>query len=101
MLNKELNAGLADVKIKPGSWSCAAPWLEARPREFATILSEATEKWAMGDQGRGHQGRIGPFATVFRIFSVSRGPIGDMRAIGPNKKPGRSARVGSQADNQR
>jgi tripartite-type tricarboxylate transporter receptor subunit TctC len=46
MLNKELNAGLADSKIKARIVELGGTVAGGSPAEFATILSEATEKWA-------------------------------------------------------
>ena len=46
MLNKELNAGLADPKIKGRIEELGGTVLGGTPAEFATILSEAVEKWA-------------------------------------------------------
>ena len=45
-LNKELNAGLADSKVKARIVELGGTVLGARLRSSATILSEATEKWA-------------------------------------------------------
>jgi tripartite-type tricarboxylate transporter receptor subunit TctC len=46
MLNKELNAGLADSKVKARIVELGGTVAGGTPAEFATILSEATEKWA-------------------------------------------------------
>jgi tripartite-type tricarboxylate transporter receptor subunit TctC len=46
MLNKELNAGLADSKIKTRIVELGGTVLGGSPAEFRTILSDATEKWA-------------------------------------------------------
>jgi tripartite-type tricarboxylate transporter receptor subunit TctC len=46
MLNKELNAGLADPKIKSRIEELGGTVLGGSPADFATILSEASEKWA-------------------------------------------------------
>jgi tripartite-type tricarboxylate transporter receptor subunit TctC len=46
LLNKELNAGLADPKIKTRIVELGGTVAGGTPAEFATILSEATEKWA-------------------------------------------------------
>ncbi len=46
VLNKELNAGLADAKIKARFEELGGTVLGGTPAEFGTILSEATEKWA-------------------------------------------------------
>jgi tripartite-type tricarboxylate transporter receptor subunit TctC len=46
LLNKELNAGLADSKVKGRIVELGGTVLGGTPAEFATILSEATEKWA-------------------------------------------------------
>ena len=45
-LNKELNAGLADSKIKERFVELGGTVVGGSPAEFAAILSEATEKWA-------------------------------------------------------
>jgi tripartite-type tricarboxylate transporter receptor subunit TctC len=45
-LNKELNAGLADSKVKGRIVELGGTVLGGTPAEFATIISEATEKWA-------------------------------------------------------
>ena len=46
MLNKELNAGLADAKIKARIVELGGTVLGGSPAEFGTIISDATEKWA-------------------------------------------------------
>jgi hypothetical protein len=46
MLNKELNAGLADTKIKTRIVELGGTVLGGSPAEFGTIISGATEKWA-------------------------------------------------------
>jgi tripartite-type tricarboxylate transporter receptor subunit TctC len=46
MLNKELNAGLADSKIKARIVELGGTVLGGSPAEFGTIISDATEKWA-------------------------------------------------------
>jgi tripartite-type tricarboxylate transporter receptor subunit TctC len=45
LLNKELNAGLADAKIKTRIVELGGTVLGGSPAEFGTILSEAIEKW--------------------------------------------------------
>jgi tripartite-type tricarboxylate transporter receptor subunit TctC len=46
MLNKELNAGLADNKVKARIVELGGTVAGGSPAEFGTILKEATEKWA-------------------------------------------------------
>jgi tripartite-type tricarboxylate transporter receptor subunit TctC len=46
LLNKELNAGLADPKIKSRIVELGGTPAGGTPAEFAKILTEATEKWA-------------------------------------------------------
>ena len=46
MLNKELNAGLADRKIKARIVELGGTVVGGSPAEFGTIIAEATEKWA-------------------------------------------------------
>jgi tripartite-type tricarboxylate transporter receptor subunit TctC len=45
-LNKELNAGLANTKVKSRIVELGGTVLGGSPAEFGTILSEAIEKWA-------------------------------------------------------
>jgi len=45
LLNKELNAGVADAKIRQRITELGGTPLGGTPAEFATILSEAVEKW--------------------------------------------------------
>jgi tripartite-type tricarboxylate transporter receptor subunit TctC len=45
LLNKELNAGLADSKIKTRIVELGGTVLGGSPAEFGTILSEAIDKW--------------------------------------------------------
>ena len=46
LLNKELNAGLADAKIKERIVELGGTVTGGTPAEFGKIISEATEKWA-------------------------------------------------------
>jgi tripartite-type tricarboxylate transporter receptor subunit TctC len=46
MLNKELNAGLADGKVQARIIELGGTVLGGSPAEFGAIISEATEKWA-------------------------------------------------------
>jgi tripartite-type tricarboxylate transporter receptor subunit TctC len=46
MLNKELNAGLADAKIKGRIVELGGTVVGGSPAAFGTIISDATEKWA-------------------------------------------------------
>jgi tripartite-type tricarboxylate transporter receptor subunit TctC len=46
LLNKELNAGLADAKIKGRFVELGGTVAGGSPAEFGKIISEATEKWA-------------------------------------------------------
>jgi tripartite-type tricarboxylate transporter receptor subunit TctC len=46
LLNRELNAGLADAKVKTRIVELGGTVLGGSPAEFATIIAEATEKWA-------------------------------------------------------
>jgi tripartite-type tricarboxylate transporter receptor subunit TctC len=45
MLNKELNAGIADTKIRARITELGGTPLGGSPAEFGTILSDAVEKW--------------------------------------------------------
>ncbi len=46
MLNKELNAGLADSKVQARIVELGGTVLGGTPAEFGAIIAEATEKWA-------------------------------------------------------
>ena len=46
LLNKELNAGLADSKVKARIVELGGTVLGGSPAEFGTIIADATEKWA-------------------------------------------------------
>jgi tripartite-type tricarboxylate transporter receptor subunit TctC len=46
MLNKELNIGLADAKIKARIIELGGTVVGGTPAEFGTIISDATAKWA-------------------------------------------------------
>ncbi|TMJ03036.1 MAG: tripartite tricarboxylate transporter substrate binding protein [Alphaproteobacteria bacterium] len=46
LLNKELNAGLADAKIRARIVELGGTVLGGSAAEFGTIIAEATEKWA-------------------------------------------------------
>jgi len=46
LLNKELNDGLADARIKTQIVELGGTVVGGSPAEFGTIISEATEKWA-------------------------------------------------------
>src|SRR6201996_5913497 len=46
LLNKELNAGLKDAKIRERIEELGGTVAGGSPAEFATIIAEATEKWA-------------------------------------------------------
>ena len=46
MLNRELNAGLADPKVKTRIVELGGTVLGGSPAEFGKIISDATEKWA-------------------------------------------------------
>jgi tripartite-type tricarboxylate transporter receptor subunit TctC len=45
LLNSELNAGLADARIRQRIVELGGTVLGGTPAEFATIIAEATEKW--------------------------------------------------------
>jgi tripartite-type tricarboxylate transporter receptor subunit TctC len=46
LLNKELNAGLADGKVKARIVELGGTVAGGSPAEFGTIISDATAKWA-------------------------------------------------------
>ena len=46
LLNKELNAGLQDPKIKERIVDLGGTVVGGTPEEFGKIITDATEKWA-------------------------------------------------------
>ena len=46
LLNKELNTAVADARIRARIVELGGTPLGGTPAEFATIISEATDKWA-------------------------------------------------------
>ena len=50
-LNKEINAGLADPKIKARLDDMGGTALTGPPAEFGKLIVDETEKWAQGGQG--------------------------------------------------
>jgi tripartite-type tricarboxylate transporter receptor subunit TctC len=45
-LNTEINAGLADPKLKARFADLAGPVLPGSPSDFAKLIAEETEKWS-------------------------------------------------------
>ena len=45
LLNKELNAGVADAKVRVRITELGGTPLGGSPAEFGTVLSDAVEKW--------------------------------------------------------
>ncbi len=62
LLNKELNAGVAEAKIRQRITELGGTPVGGSPAEFGTS-SRRRRKMVEGDQVRGHQGGIGPAAT--------------------------------------
>lgn len=56
LLNKEINAGLADPRIRARIVELGGTVVGGSPAEFATILAEATEKWAKVIKSAGIKG---------------------------------------------
>ena len=46
LLNKELNAGVADAKIRQRITELGGTPVGGTPAEFGTVLSDAVEKWS-------------------------------------------------------
>ena len=66
-LNKEINAGLADPKMKARLADLGGAPMPMTPAEFGKFIADETEKWAQGDQVRGHQAAM--------ILQLGRGSI--------------------------
>ena len=54
-LNREINAALADPRLRRGLPTSAALSLAGSPADFGKFIADETEKWAQGDQVCGHQ----------------------------------------------
>ena len=54
-LNGEINAGLADPKIKARLAELGGTVLAGSPADFGKFIADETEKWAQGDPGGQHQ----------------------------------------------
>ena len=57
-LNKEINAALADPNIRARLANLGVTVLSSSPAEFGKLIADETEKWAQGDQVRGHQAGV-------------------------------------------
>jgi tripartite-type tricarboxylate transporter receptor subunit TctC len=57
-LNKEINAGLADPKLRARFAELSSPVMPGSPADFGKLIAQETEKWAKGGQVRGHQGGL-------------------------------------------
>ena len=57
-LNKEINAGLADPKIKARLADLGGTALAGSPADFGKLIADETEKWAQGGQVREHQAGV-------------------------------------------
>ncbi len=74
-LNKEINVGLADPKIKARLADLGGAVLALSPADFEKLIADETEKWAKVIKFM-HQGgvtcAIRPGATLRRRFTLSR-----------------------------
>ena len=59
-LNHEINAGLADPKIKARLAELGGTAFVGSPADFSKLIADETEKWAQGDPGRQHQAGVIP-----------------------------------------
>ena len=66
LLNKELNAGLADAKIKGRIEELGGTVMGGSPAEFGKIVADATEKWAKVIKFAGVKAGIAPLALDCR-----------------------------------
>ena len=57
-LNREINAGLTDPKMKVRFAEVGVTARVGSPADFGTIIADEIEKWAKVIKFRGHQGRI-------------------------------------------
>ena len=68
-LNKEINAGLADPKIKTRLADLGATVLAVSPADFGKLIADETEKWGKVVRVRGRQ--AGVMAAIFGQHSIT------------------------------
>ncbi len=68
-LNKEINAGLADPKLKAQLADLGGIILGGSPGNFRMLIAEETEKWAKVIHAGQHQGRV--IRTIPAEYSVT------------------------------
>ena len=75
-LNKEINAGLADPKMKARLADLGGTVLPGSPADFGKLIADETEKWAKVVKFGGHQAGV-IAAPIFHNFrsAKSLGPI--------------------------
>ena len=81
LLNKELNAGLADRKVKTRIVELGGTVLGGTPAEFGEDHRGRHREVGEGDQGRGHQGRVAPAG---RSSNAAAAPNADAAAASRN-----------------
>ena len=69
-LNKEINAGLADPKMKARLADLGGTVLAGSPADFGKLIADETEKWAQGDPGGQHQGGVSRRTRLAIFHSV-------------------------------
>ena len=71
-LNKEINAGLADPKMKARLADLGGTVLAGSPADFGKLIADETEKWAKVIQARQHQAGM-TFAPTFHKSRSANG----------------------------
>jgi hypothetical protein len=59
-LNREINAALADAKIKARLADLGSIPTPMSPADYAKLIVAATDKWGRGGQGGQHQAGVSP-----------------------------------------
>ena len=75
-LNKAINAGLADAKIRERLADLGGLPMPMTPAEFGKFIVDETEKWGQGDPRGQHQAGLRPLvaARIFHIFRSANPP---------------------------
>ena len=69
-LNKEINAGLADAKIRARLADVGGVPMPMTPAEFGKFSANETAKWGQGDHRGEHQGGLGRQGLEFNSIAL-------------------------------
>jgi tripartite tricarboxylate transporter family receptor len=87
VLNKAINAGLTDTKMKGhfADLGGCTPFTSS-PIELRKFIADDAEKWGQGDPGSWHQGAVGSL-TFHKVPIASRRHVAAMHPVFFNRRP--------------